>query len=257
MDEPEPDLHNLTVTLAAAERGDARAAGEMFTTLYRELHRLARRQLHANASGLTLGATTLLHEAYVDISARGAGFPTGPLFRLRGAGHARPHHRLRARAAGHQTRRRVPPDVARHGGRRGGAAAPRTSPGSATRSTSWRSPSPPWRSWSSSSSSAVSRSSRSPRCAASPSAPCSATGTRRGYTCTRRCASPDRAGLARQIRFSPAIGGAAMCKRSRRLRLRATDARRQARSFRGSCGRETRTTSPRCQNRRWWRRRPR
>ena len=75
MDEPAPDLHNLTITLAAAERGDARAAGEMFSTLYRELHRLARRQLHANASGLTLGATTLLHEAYIDISARGAEFP--------------------------------------------------------------------------------------------------------------------------------------------------------------------------------------
>jgi RNA polymerase sigma factor (TIGR02999 family) len=75
VDEPEPDLHNLTATLAAAERGDARAAGEMFTTLYRELHRLARRQLHANASGLTLGATTLLHEAYIDISGRGAEFP--------------------------------------------------------------------------------------------------------------------------------------------------------------------------------------
>jgi RNA polymerase sigma factor (TIGR02999 family) len=71
----QPDLRSLTTTLAAAERGDVRAAGEMFTTLYRELHRLARRQLHANASGLTLGATTLLHEACIDISARGAEFP--------------------------------------------------------------------------------------------------------------------------------------------------------------------------------------
>ena len=75
VDDAQPDLHALTATLAAAERGDARAASEMFSTLYRELHRLARRQLHANASGLTLGATTLLHEAYLDISARGAIFP--------------------------------------------------------------------------------------------------------------------------------------------------------------------------------------
>jgi len=75
VDDAQPDLHALTATLAAAERGDAQAAGEMFSTLYRELHRLARRQLHANASGLTLGATTLLHEAYLDISARGAIFP--------------------------------------------------------------------------------------------------------------------------------------------------------------------------------------
>ena len=75
VDDQEPDLRTLTNTLAAAERGDVRAAGEMFSTLYRELHRLARRQLHANASGLTLVATTLLHEAYIDISARGAEFP--------------------------------------------------------------------------------------------------------------------------------------------------------------------------------------
>lgn len=74
-EEPDADLRSLTATLAAAERGDVRAAGDMFSTLYRELHRLARRQLHANASGLTLGATTLLHEAYLDISARGAEFP--------------------------------------------------------------------------------------------------------------------------------------------------------------------------------------
>jgi RNA polymerase sigma factor (TIGR02999 family) len=71
----EADLQALTTTLAAAERGDPQAAAELFSTLYRELHRLARRQLHANAAGLTLGATTLLHEAYLDISGRGAVFP--------------------------------------------------------------------------------------------------------------------------------------------------------------------------------------
>jgi RNA polymerase sigma factor (TIGR02999 family) len=74
-DEEQPDLHALTTTLAATERGDKQAATELFSALYRELHRLARRQLHANASGLTLGATTLLHEAYIDISKRGAVFP--------------------------------------------------------------------------------------------------------------------------------------------------------------------------------------
>jgi len=74
-DEEQPDLQALTTKLAAAERGDQQAATELFSALYRELHRLARRQLHANASGLTLGATTLLHEAYLDISKRGAVFP--------------------------------------------------------------------------------------------------------------------------------------------------------------------------------------
>lgn len=69
------DAQALAATLAAAERGDVHATSELFATLYRELHRLARKQLHANASGLTLGATTLLHEAYLSLSRRGAVFP--------------------------------------------------------------------------------------------------------------------------------------------------------------------------------------
>jgi RNA polymerase sigma factor (TIGR02999 family) len=69
------DAQALAHALAAAERGDAGAAAELFSTLYRELHRLARQQLHANAWGLTLGATTLLHEAYIDLSGRAAVFP--------------------------------------------------------------------------------------------------------------------------------------------------------------------------------------
>jgi RNA polymerase sigma factor (TIGR02999 family) len=75
VEEPADELQALTRTLAAAEAGDRQAAAELFSTLYRELHRMARRQLHVNASGLTLGATTLLHEAYLDISSRGAQFP--------------------------------------------------------------------------------------------------------------------------------------------------------------------------------------
>jgi RNA polymerase sigma factor (TIGR02999 family) len=74
-DDSTDDLQTLNTTLAAAERGDAAAAPALFATLYRELHRLARKQLHVNASGLTLGATTLLHEAYIDLSKRGAIFP--------------------------------------------------------------------------------------------------------------------------------------------------------------------------------------
>ena len=62
--------------LGAAERGEVVATPELFAALYRELHRVARRQLHFNnAGGLTLGATTLLHEAYLDLSGRGLAFP--------------------------------------------------------------------------------------------------------------------------------------------------------------------------------------
>jgi RNA polymerase sigma factor (TIGR02999 family) len=71
----EDEVRAIGSTLAAAERGDVAATAELFSALYRELHRLARRQLHVNASGVTLGATTLLHEAYLDLSQRGLAFP--------------------------------------------------------------------------------------------------------------------------------------------------------------------------------------
>lgn len=51
-------------------------ADALFAALYRELHRVARRELHRNAgANLTLGATTLLHETYLDLCGRGLGFP--------------------------------------------------------------------------------------------------------------------------------------------------------------------------------------
>jgi RNA polymerase sigma factor (TIGR02999 family) len=42
----------------------------LFAALYSELHRLARRELARRGFGVSLGVTTLLHEAYVDISER-------------------------------------------------------------------------------------------------------------------------------------------------------------------------------------------
>jgi RNA polymerase sigma factor (TIGR02999 family) len=58
------------------ENGDPAAADALFATLYGELHRLARRELARRGGLVTLGATTLLHEAYLDISARdGMVFP--------------------------------------------------------------------------------------------------------------------------------------------------------------------------------------
>jgi RNA polymerase sigma factor (TIGR02999 family) len=48
----------------------------LFTALYAELHRLAERQLARGAPGSGLGATSLLHEAYLDVSRReGISFP--------------------------------------------------------------------------------------------------------------------------------------------------------------------------------------
>jgi RNA polymerase sigma factor (TIGR02999 family) len=66
----------LSTLVAAAEQGDRAAADTLFATLYDELHRMARRELARRGAGVTLGATTLLHEAYLDISERDrAAFP--------------------------------------------------------------------------------------------------------------------------------------------------------------------------------------
>ena len=67
---------SITALLASAELGDRAAADALFTALYAELHRMARRELSKRGSGVTLGATTLLHDAYIDIANReGASFP--------------------------------------------------------------------------------------------------------------------------------------------------------------------------------------
>lgn len=66
----------ISSLIASAEGGDRPAADALFAALYSELHRLAKSQLARRGGGVTLGATTLLHEAYLDISRRhGAIFP--------------------------------------------------------------------------------------------------------------------------------------------------------------------------------------
>ena len=57
--------------IEAAERGDQSAANALFSTLYRDLHRIARRELGRQGTPLTLGATTLLHEAYIEMAGMG------------------------------------------------------------------------------------------------------------------------------------------------------------------------------------------
>jgi len=69
----EPTISSL---IAVAESGDRTASDALFATLYSELHRMARGQLARNAGELTLGTTTLLHEAYLDMAGReGKVFP--------------------------------------------------------------------------------------------------------------------------------------------------------------------------------------
>lgn len=68
-------MATISALFASADTGDRKAADALFAALYEELHAMARRQL-ARGPGATLGTTTLLHEAYLNISGReGARFP--------------------------------------------------------------------------------------------------------------------------------------------------------------------------------------
>ena len=68
--------------MSEADRTDSRQlsdpskTADLFAALYDELHRLAQRQLHRDGAGASLSATTLVHEAYLDLSSRsGPEFP--------------------------------------------------------------------------------------------------------------------------------------------------------------------------------------
>jgi RNA polymerase sigma factor (TIGR02999 family) len=66
----------ISSLIVAAERGDRPAAEGLFAALYSELHRLAKRELARQGSPVSLSATTLLHEAYLDMAGReGPSFP--------------------------------------------------------------------------------------------------------------------------------------------------------------------------------------
>jgi RNA polymerase sigma factor (TIGR02999 family) len=66
---------NISRLIDLAEQGDEVSAGKLFTLLYGELHRLAKLQL-ARLGVVSLSATTLIHEAYLDMAAHeGRSFP--------------------------------------------------------------------------------------------------------------------------------------------------------------------------------------
>jgi RNA polymerase sigma factor (TIGR02999 family) len=68
----QPDTVTLASVARRAEAGDAEAHDQLFALLYTQLHRLAHSALRRHGQQLTLGATTLLHEAYLDIRDRDA-----------------------------------------------------------------------------------------------------------------------------------------------------------------------------------------
>jgi len=60
------DISNL---IDLAEHGDQESAGKLFSLLYAELHGMAKRQLAHKGIG-SLSATTLIHEAYLNMARR-------------------------------------------------------------------------------------------------------------------------------------------------------------------------------------------
>lgn len=92
----------LSSLIQSADKGDGSATEALFSTLYSELRQLAKPELARRGGGATLSATTLLHEAYLDMAERGgAMFPD----RVRFMGYAArvmrcPYHRSCAQAPG-------------------------------------------------------------------------------------------------------------------------------------------------------------
>jgi RNA polymerase sigma factor (TIGR02999 family) len=62
---------SIAKLIELAERGDGDSANQLFALLYAELHRLAKSQL-ARQGVVSLSATTLIHEAYLEMAGREA-----------------------------------------------------------------------------------------------------------------------------------------------------------------------------------------
>jgi RNA polymerase sigma factor (TIGR02999 family) len=58
-------MSDITQILSAIERGDARAAPQLFPLVYEELRKLAAQKMAQEKPGQTLQATALVHEAYL------------------------------------------------------------------------------------------------------------------------------------------------------------------------------------------------
>jgi len=65
-------MSHITQLLEAIDRGDARATDELFPIVYDELRRIAQTKIAGENPGLTLGATELVHEAYLRLVGNGA-----------------------------------------------------------------------------------------------------------------------------------------------------------------------------------------
>jgi RNA polymerase sigma factor (TIGR02999 family) len=97
-------LPSVASLVTAVESHEPRAVEALFAALYKDLRRVANRELGRLGQGATISPTTVLHEAYLDMAARdGVAFPDRPRF-LRYASrvmrgliidHARSRHALK------------------------------------------------------------------------------------------------------------------------------------------------------------------
>jgi RNA polymerase sigma factor (TIGR02999 family) len=58
-------MNDVTRILSAIEQGDTKATGELLPLVYQELRRIAAHKMAGEASGHTLQATALVHEAWL------------------------------------------------------------------------------------------------------------------------------------------------------------------------------------------------
>jgi RNA polymerase sigma factor (TIGR02999 family) len=75
-------MSDFTKLLEAARKGDRRAAAELLPLVYDELRRLAAAQMKGEAIDHTLGATALVHEAYIRLIGREAYESRGHFLRV-------------------------------------------------------------------------------------------------------------------------------------------------------------------------------
>lgn len=61
---------SISSLISAIEQGDQAARESLFGILYAELHRVAKRELARGGVAVSLSATTLLHQAYIEMAGR-------------------------------------------------------------------------------------------------------------------------------------------------------------------------------------------
>lgn len=80
-------VKDVTRILSAIESGDAQAAEQLLPVVYDELRKLAARRMRQEASGHTLQATELVHEAYLRLVGPDGGKPVGEKAKWHGRRH--------------------------------------------------------------------------------------------------------------------------------------------------------------------------